>query len=825
VLVGREGELERLAGGMERGASLVILGEAGIGKTAVLREAASQCGRRVYEGGGLVSLSWHSYLPLSRALRRRLPGGDAPDIAAAVVERIDDGVLLLDDLHWADAATLRVVPLLSGRIRMLVAIRVGDAGADAALLATQKMEVMRLAALPDEAASALLSSIRPELATVDACEVVRLARGNPLLLEELSPDGEASSTLRACLHLRLTRSSRQAREAMALLALLGRPGERWLLGPGAEELLVAGLAIREGDCVAMRHALLAEATIEDLGADERIRLHSRLAAQLPGDGEASRHHAAAGELEPAYEKALRGADAAATPGERARHLGVAADCARGADSDARRIAAAEALIDAGEYAQAKRVLDEVASADRDLGARLHLYRGCACWGLDDEDGARHELEAGLVLVRSGDARTEVRLLVERARIEAMTSNALAVECSQRALERADDPVDRARALGSLAFARYVGGSDALDELRAAVAAAREEGQLALEFEMALHLESAYHAVGDPDACIDLSRAMATRARSLGYRSAEVDFRWSAARAEFMARGAYEQAIEELSRCLGHPALRGLSAPFVAADLALALCDVGRDAEAQRWILSAEEPGSEQNVMIRDFYTGEIEWLLGRPAAAAPILARAVLTALPASKAERAAVLGWARLEIGERPDAPPADATGSLFKGGFEVECEALYALGRREWGVGERIFDEAADRFAGVLLRNELRCRWGAGVACLRRGDVAAARSRLLAVERGCADIGLVALLRRVQLALRDAGVARAAPRTREAGLSGREREVIQLVGAGLTSADIAGRLGVRRSTVNSTVKSAMVKLRARTRAQAAAFAGDNDE
>jgi len=825
VLVGRERELERLAGGLERGASLVVLGEAGIGKTAVLREVASRSGRRVNEGGGLVSLSWHSYLPLSRALRRRLPGGEAPDIAAAVVERIDDGVLLLDDLHWADAATLRVVPLLSGRIRMLVAIRVGDAGADAALLATQKMEVMRLGPLPDEAASALLSSIRPELAAVDAREVLRLARGNPLLLEELSPDGDASSTLRRSLHVRLTRCSRQAREAMALLALLGRPGERRLLGPGAEELLAAGLAIRDGDYVTVRHALVAEATVEDLGADERIRLHSRLAAQLPRDGEAARHHAAAGELEPAYKKALRAADAAATPGERARHLGVAADCARGANADARRIAAAEALIDAGEYAHAKRVLDLVTCAERNLGARVHLYRGCACWGLDDEDGARHELEAGLVLARARDPRTEVRLLVERARIEAMTNNALAVECSRRALARADDPVDRARALGAVAFARYVAGGDALDDLRAAVAAAREEGQLALEFEMALHLESAYHATGDPGACIDLSRAMATRARSLGYRSAEVDFRWSAARAEFMARGAYEQAIEELSCCLGHPALRGLSAPFVAADLALALCDVGRDAEAQRWIQSAEAPGSAQNVMIRDLFAGEIEWLLGRPAAAVPTLERVVLTTLPAAKAEPAAVLGWARLEIGDRPDAPPADATGSLFKGGFEVECKALYALGRDRWGVAERIFDEAADRFAGVLLRNELRCRWGAGVACLRGGDVAVARSRLLAVERRCAEIGLVVLLRRVRLALRDAGVARAAPRTRGAGLSGREREVMQLVGAGLTSADIAGRLGVRSSTVNSTVKSAMVKLGARTRAQAAAFAGDKDK
>lgn len=825
MLVGRERELERIVRRVDCGGSLVILGEAGIGKTAVLREAASLSNRRVYEGGGLVSLSWHSYLPLSRALRRRLPGGEAPDIAAALVERIDDGVLLLDDLHWADAATLRVVPLLSGRIRMLVAIRVGDAGADAALLATEKMEVMRLGALPDEAASTVLSSIRPELAAVDAREVLRLARGNPLLLEELSPDGDVSSTLRRSLQVRLGRCSPQAREAMALLALLGRPGERQLLGSGAEELLAAGLATCDGDYVAVRHALLAEATIEDLGVGERIRLHSRLAAQLPRDGEAARHHAAAGELRRAYEKALRAADAAATPGERARHLGVAADCAQGPDADARRVAAAEALIDAGEHTQAKRVLDLLASADRPLRARVHLYRGCACRGLDDEDGARRELEAGLALAPAGDARTEVRLLVERSRIEAMTDTALALDFARRALARAESPVDRAHALAAVAFARFIAGGDALDDLRVAVSAAREEGELALELEMALHLQSGYHAYGDPDACIDLSRAMATRARSLGCRSAELDFRWSAARAEFMARGTYEQAIEELSRCLDHPALRGLSAPFLAADLALALCDVGHDADAQRCIQSAEASASAQNVMIRDLYAGEIEWLLGRPAAAAPLLERAARTALPSVKAERAAALGWARLEIGDTPDAPPADATRSLFNAGFEVECEALHALGRRRWRVAERIFDEAADRFAGVILRNELRCRWGAGVACLRRGDVAAARSRLLAVERRCAEIGLVALLRRVRPALRDAGVSRAAPRTRGARLSGREREVMRLVGGGLTSADIAGRLGVRSSTVNSTVKSAMVKLGARTRAQAAAFAGDTDE
>jgi len=77
------------------------------------------------------------------------------------------------------------------------------------------------------------------------------------------------------------------------------------------------------------------------------------------------------------------------------------------------------------------------------------------------------------------------------------------------------------------------------------------------------------------------------------------------------------------------------------------------------------------------------------------------------------------------------------------------------------------------------------------------------------------------VRRSLRRAGVARAAPRTRRPGLSLREQEVMQLVAAGLTSRDIAGRLGVSSSTVESTVKSAMVKLGARTRAQAAALAG----
>jgi DNA-binding CsgD family transcriptional regulator len=79
--------------------------------------------------------------------------------------------------------------------------------------------------------------------------------------------------------------------------------------------------------------------------------------------------------------------------------------------------------------------------------------------------------------------------------------------------------------------------------------------------------------------------------------------------------------------------------------------------------------------------------------------------------------------------------------------------------------------------------------------------------------------LLGRVRRALRLVGVRRAAPRGRaEAGLTAREAEVLELASDGLTSAAIAARLGVGRSTVKTLVASAARKLGATTRREAVA-------
>jgi DNA-binding CsgD family transcriptional regulator len=80
--------------------------------------------------------------------------------------------------------------------------------------------------------------------------------------------------------------------------------------------------------------------------------------------------------------------------------------------------------------------------------------------------------------------------------------------------------------------------------------------------------------------------------------------------------------------------------------------------------------------------------------------------------------------------------------------------------------------------------------------------------------------LLDRTRRSLRLAGERREAPRQRAGVLTGRELEVLELVGEGLANDEIARRLGLGRPTVVRHIRSAQQKLGAGNRAQAAALA-----
>lgn len=88
-----------------------------------------------------------------------------------------------------------------------------------------------------------------------------------------------------------------------------------------------------------------------------------------------------------------------------------------------------------------------------------------------------------------------------------------------------------------------------------------------------------------------------------------------------------------------------------------------------------------------------------------------------------------------------------------------------------------------------------------------------------------MVPLLRRVQRSLRQTG-ARSVDRLprRATGLTSRELEVIELVGGGLSSREVAARMGLRLSTVESHVRSARTKLGVRTRLEAAVLVRNGD-
>ena len=137
---------------------------------------------------------------------------------------------------------------------------------------------------------------------------------------------------------------------------------------------------------------------------------------------------------------------------------------------------------------------------------------------------------------------------------------------------------------------------------------------------------------------------------------------------------------------------------------------------------------------------------------------------------------------------------------------------------LAEELLFTAAEKLAVMDVRFELRARWGAGEAARRAGHLARTRT-LLALEEELEARSMLPLLGRVRRSLRLAGVVRAQRMRADGLLSGREQEVLVLVAEGLTSAEIAMRLAVSRATVESHVRSAMRKLGASTRRQAAAL------
>jgi DNA-binding CsgD family transcriptional regulator len=836
TLIGRDRELATLDACLARDALVVVAGEAGIGKTTLVRAAAEAAERRLVEGGAFATLAWMPYLALERACGRQL-SGDADWVADTVEAAVGPDVLFVDDAQWAAPQTLAAVQRLAGRIAVVVAIRRGDPGSGAAFAALDGVEatVVDLGPLDASSGARIAAGRAPGLGSERARVVARRAGGNPFLIEELAASGQAGSGeapagLRRTVAARLEGLPADDRRTLALLALADRPLPVTAV-PAATSLVADGLAVAADDGVTVRHALLRDAILADLDAGEARALHARLAGLVADDGERARHLAAAGERDAAHALAVAAAADATAPGERAAHLGLAASTATGAAANALRVEAATALRIAGDLETAMAVLDELEHPDAETLALADVVRARVQWSSGDPEAMRASLERGLALVAGSGSRAEALLLAERVTVTALVDGRFDVgladaDAAIALATRAGADPTRAMLLRATILAG-LGRAGWADALAGVVESARASGDAETELSAANNLVSGHEMHGDPATGRRLADAMVARSATLRLTGWERQFSALVANLDLHA-GDLAAALDR-SEALLDEALDPLARQQVGLTAALALVDLGRHEDARR-ILDPLLVAASPDVSGR----GDVLFVLAEAAiwGGKPDEATAHVEAYREYEGSEYptsflvdVTAAWAAFETA-RP-IPPRLAVGepSGMLVGARNERSAIERLAAGDPMAAASAFDAAADAYAGFHRRGELRARWAAAEARRGGGESQRALADLLDLEPALADAGFVPLLGRVHRTMRLLGVRRSA-RSATVGpddrLTAREREVATLVARGLTNTEIARRMGLGRPTVARLLSNGMGKLGVDSRGQVAARVSD---
>ncbi len=627
ALVGRTRELEQLVAALEamlrgQGDVLLLSGEPGAGKSALAR-AAEQLARergalaywgRCWEAGGgpaywplaralapLLELPeaerWvraagpalFDVLPEARALAPELGPASAVDAGSAcfavaralgvLLRRASEHsplVLLLDDLHAADLASLELLEALAADSKSLRSLFVGtvrDRELDQPsevrprLLALQRAaRVLPVLPLEEGAARALLERHTGALAEPLAARVLEATRGNALFLVELgrllqgrSPDQQELPLplgVREAVRRRVEVLPPLTRQALGVCAVLGVEAPlaiaAGVLGlPGGAELLdrlapaeALGL-LRPGAAglVRFEHGLVRDALYHELPPEQRRELHLRAARELEqrlvaGDGASEiAHHllaAGSGARDEACRAAIRAADVA---------------IARAAYDDA------AALL---ERARAEAEL-ELAPCPR---TELLIALGRARLLAGELDAGRAACRSAAALAeRQGDARAMARAALALGWAwQFGFANREVSELARRALPllSEQDASLRARLLARLAAAEQPAADPAgpIAQAREAFALARSVGESHTLLEV-LHVGmSALMDFAPPAERSALNQETLALARALGERGPELRATQRLALdylelGDLAASDGAIQAQESLAQPLGH----------------------------------------------------------------------------------------------------------------------------------------------------------------------------------------------------------------------------------------------------------------------------------
>ena len=802
-----------------RGHVAAIRGEAGVGKTSLLNAFTARAGLRVLTSG-------------CEALFTPRPLGPLYDLADALDidpssprQRLFPEVLqtlarcatafVVEDVHWADRATLDLLKYLARRIEhspvvLIVSYRDDEVGPDHPLVtvlgeAGSRMKRIAVPPLSREAVAHLAGPRRG---------VYELTGGNPFFVTEvLASNAEVPPTVRDAVLARMATLSPAARNVVEFASLIPGRTELTLFDEPPDQIEAAtrsGVIRIEHGAVVFRHELGRRAIEDSLSDVRRIPMHRQILRKLEGDRSMARlaHHAAgARDAEAILRYAPKAAEEAARAGahrEAAQHYRNALAWA-GALGDRQRAALLEAL------AYECYLTEQLEEAVEARTAAVEIY-GLLGDALRRGDNLRWRSRTLWFVGRNAEARASARDAIDV--LEALPeSRELGWACSNQAhlhmLAQEHEDVARwgtraiemARRFGDDALLAHalnnVGVSEAFE--MGSFAKLEESLRLSLDKNLEEHVARAY-----TNLAAELTRvgrhadALPYYEEGIGWcRDRDLDS-WvvymSAWHAKtYLELGDWDKAMKLAQFVLGFPGgavISRIPSLGVAGVIharrgddatAMKLLDEGRDLAAQT--------GEFQRIAPIAAARAEAAWLRGDRAGAVAEASHSF--GLSEDRHEpwaRGALAFW--MWCGGAIEVPPPGIAEpySLLIDGHALEAERAFA------GAGRP---------------------YEAALAAAESDDPAAIQRAMETFEQ----LGAARLPERYRQKLRSLGVRGPRPSTKAnpSGLTAREVEILELVDQGLRNADIAGRLFVSPKTVDHHISSILGKLGARTRGEAA--------
>lgn len=829
------------------GGRLCLIGaEAGGGKTALVRAFTGKLPVRRFLWGACDPLftarPLGPFADIAEAtggrLRDLVHGHARPhEVATALLGLLRDAspaVAVLEDIHWADEATLDVLRLLSGRIEsapgLLIATYRDDGLSRDHPLRVFLGEMPRHESVVRVSLEPLSLSAVTTLARhhrLDAEELYRKTGGNPFFVTEvLASLGDAiPGNVRDAVLARASRLSPGARALLDAVAVMPQQAELAILeavsgdGFGAlGECLDAGMLARRNGAVTFRHELARQAIEESIAPDKAIRLHRQTLRALTTSPQSGMdparlaHHAAGAEDAAALMRFGREA------GKRASALGAHREAAA---QFSRALSVAETLPER-DHAE---LLEEFADES------LHISR------VDDAIKAQ---ERAVELFRiTGDQLHEGHGLRRLARFYL---------CGVRGAE-ARAPIERAvEILETLPPSRELAFAHAglvmfymnFGEPQRAMVAARRAIELAEQFnddETLLYnlnsLGTVELLMGEAAGAVKLMRSMEMAdALGLDEEVGRAYLNWASAAVD--AR-AYDGLLDLINRGSEYCSQHGLELwrMWLLTSQARALLDSGDwsgAADAAEEVLHGERGQLPRISALPTL--GLVRARRGDPHVW-PLLDEAMAMAIRDGQLQFEAPLAVARAEaawLEGRPEDVRNETDAAMRKA---IAQDAWWYLGeltcwRRRVGEEDAPHPRLAERYTAELqgdferaaqLWTALGCEYEAAMALAASDEEPLLRQALLKLQRLGARPAAAIVARK----LRAAGVTsisrgpRATTQRNPSLLTNRELEVLGLIAGGMRNADIAGRLFLAPKTVDHHVSAILRKLSVTSRAEAA--------